>query len=86
MQAEWQGSAVGGGLVVVFMLTIGAVPFGVALLKGALWSAVVGGLLIGLLAFIDRNGSGLRGQVLRPGRAAVIVSVLVGAGVRMLIA
>jgi|GEM_PF-3770801 len=85
MQAEWQESALGGGLVVVFMLTIGAVPFGVALLKGALWAAVAGGLLIALLTFIDRSGSGLRGQVLRPGRAAVIFSVLLGVGARMLI-
>ncbi len=86
MQVEWQESALGGGLLVVFMATVGAVPFGVAVLRGALWAAVVGGLLIALLAFIDRNGSGLRGQVLRPGRAAIIFSVLLGVGARMLIA
>jgi hypothetical protein len=85
MHAEWQESAFGGGLLAVFMLTVGAAPFATALLKGMLWAAVVGGLMIALLAFIDRNGSGLRGQVLRPGRVAVIFSVLLGVGARMVI-
>ncbi|HEY0926700.1 hypothetical protein [Brevundimonas sp.] len=86
MHTEWQESAMGGGLVAVFMLTIGAVPFATAVLKGMMWAAVIAGLTIALLSFIDRNGSGLRGQVLRPGRAAVIFSVLAGVGVRMMIA
>lgn len=85
MHAEWQESALGGGLLAVFMLTVGAAPFAVALTKGMLWAAVVAGFLIALLAFIDRNGSGLQGQVLRPGRAAVVFSVILGVGARMVL-
>ena len=85
MQADWQESALGGGLLVVFLLTVGSIPFGVAVLKGTLWAAVAAAFVIALLNFIDRNGSGLRGQVLRPGRVAVIFSVVAGAGVRMLL-
>ncbi|WP_439471125.1 hypothetical protein [Brevundimonas sp.] len=86
MQAEWQESAAGGGLLAVFMLTMGAAPFAVTVVKGMMWGCVLGGLMIALLVFIDRNGSGLRGQVLRPGRIAVIGSVLSGVAVRMLMA
>ena len=86
MHADFQESALGGGLVVVFMLTVGAAPFTVALTKGMLWAVVAAALTIALLGFIDRNGSGLRGQVLRPGRAAVIFSVLLGVAVRMVLA
>lgn len=82
---EWRESALGGGLVAAFMLTVGAPTFAVVLFKGLTWAAVVGGLTLALLVFVDRNGSGLRGQVLRPGRAAIFGSVLAGFALRLVI-
>ena len=86
MEREWTESAMGGGLVMAFMLTVGAPAFATVMLKGMAWALIVAGLTVALLVFVDRNGPGLRGQVVRPGRAAVFASLAVGFVVRMLIA
>ena len=85
MEDDWRISALGGGLVVVFMATMGVIPFVLVLVTGLAWATLFAALQIALLAFIDENGSGLRGQVLRPGRIAVLAALVLGFLTRMLL-
>jgi len=85
MGDDWRESALGGGLVLVFMLTMGIVPLALVILVDLTWALVFSAGLVALLSFIDRNGTGLRGQVLMPGRIAVFGGLALGFVARMVL-
>lgn len=75
MGDDWRESALGGGVVLAFMMTLCALPIALALVIGLPGAVILSAGMVAVLGFIDRNGSGLRGQVLLPGRAAIFGGV-----------